>query len=131
MYEIVKNVIEGGKYELSKLLIKIDTLWAQGDLTDPERDEMKAQARSGASAREGADLFAKLQELEARVKALEADKPEGGNEDAKAEDFKEGHWYYNGDKCLWKGETYVCTAPAGVVCVWSPEAYPAYWTKEV
>lgn len=129
MYEIVKNVIEGGSYELSGLLHKIDTLWAQGDLTDDQRDGLKSLARSGASAKEGVDLFAKLQELEARVKALEAGKQEGGAE-AAAEDFQEGRWYYNGDKCIWNGETYTCTAPAGVVCVWSPAAYPAYWTKE-
>ena len=129
MYEIVKNVIDGGSYDLGALLHKIDTLWAQGDLTDDQRDGLKNMARSGASAREGVDLFAKLQELEARVKALEAGKQEEGNE-ATDEDFREGRWYYNGDKCIWNGEIYVCTAPSGVVCVWSPDAHPAYWAKE-
>ena len=130
MYEIVKNVIEGGGYDLPALLTKIDALWVQGDLTDEERQELKEKARAGASPSAKADLFAKLQELEARVKALEEGKAEGGSTEAAAEDFVEGRWYYNGDKCIWNGVTYVCIAPAGQVCVWSPEAYPTYWTKE-
>ena len=127
MRDIIKNVIEGGDYNLPDLLTKIDTLWAQGDLNDEERTELKELARSGAQPKAGVDFFAKLLELEARVKALESGRSEGAEPDA--EDYVEGRWYYNGDKCLWKGETYVCTAPDGVVCVWSPEAYPAYWSK--
>ena len=41
MYEIVKNVIFSGRYDLSALLCKIDTLWVQGDLTDEQTDETK------------------------------------------------------------------------------------------
>ena len=34
MYEIVKNVIESGQYELTDMLKKIDTIWFQGTLDD-------------------------------------------------------------------------------------------------
>lgn len=27
------------------------------------------------------------------------------------------------------GSVYTCIAPAGVVCTWSPDEYPAYWEK--
>ena len=124
MYGIVLDVIAGGGYDLTDLHTKIEALWVQGRLTTEEKAELMERARDGASAQHSADLFAKLQELEARVKALEegTDKPA-----ASVEDFVEGRWYYNGDKCNWNGTTYTCIAPAGQVCVWSPEAYPAYW----
>lgn len=38
-------------------------------------------------------------------------------------------WYYNGDKITFDNEKYICTAPDGQVCVWSPVDYPAYWQK--
>ena len=38
-----------------------------------------------------------------------------------------GKWYYNGDKCSFEGVNYVCIAPEGATCVWSPKDYPAYW----
>lgn len=34
MYEIIKSVIQSGRYELTDMLTKIDTLWVQGSLTD-------------------------------------------------------------------------------------------------
>lgn len=129
MHNIVKNVINAGGYDLTTILEKIDTFWAEGRLTDNQRQELKDLARAGATAQTGVDLFAKLQELEARVKALEETQSTDSTE-ASADDYKVGHWYYKGDKCLWNGVTYTCTAPDGVVCVWSPEEYPTYWTKE-
>ena len=130
MYSIVKSVIEGGGYDLPAILNKIDVLWVQGNLTGDEKDELKTLARAGATPQTGIDLFSKIQELETRVKALEGSQAEGDSPEATAEEFVEGGWYYNGDKCIWKGTTYVCTAPDGVACVWSPEAYPAYWSSE-
>jgi hypothetical protein len=37
--------------------------------------------------------------------------------------------YYTGDNIYFEGENYVCIAPEGTVCVWSPKDYPAYWEK--
>lgn len=127
MYGIVLDVIAGGGYDLTDLHAKIEALWVQGRLTTEEKAELMERARVGATPQNSADLFAKLQELEARVKALEegTDKTE-----ATVEDFTEGRWYYNGDKCKENGTTYVCIAPQGQVCVWSPSAYPAYWEAE-
>ena len=69
----------------------------------------------------------KLDELEQRVRAVEK-KENTGTEETVA-DFVDGKWYYGGDKCVFNGKNYVCTSPDGVVCVWSPEAYPAYWNE--
>jgi hypothetical protein len=34
MYDIIKNVITSGSYELTDILKKIDTIWLQGTLTE-------------------------------------------------------------------------------------------------
>ena len=39
MYKILKNVITSGNYELTGVLKKIDTIWAQDDITDEEKSE--------------------------------------------------------------------------------------------
>lgn len=38
--------------------------------------------------------------------------------------------YYNGDKITFEGAHYICIAPEGTACVWSPTAYPNYWQKQ-
>lgn len=127
MYKsIIKDVIAGGGYDLPALLEKIETLWLRGELTADECEELKEQARAGASAQNSVDILLKLQELETRIKKLEA---QGDSTEAAAEEYVAGKWYYAGDKCRENGIDYVCTAPDGVVCVWSPSAYPAYWNE--
>lgn len=127
MYEIIKGVIQSGRYELTDILAKIDTLWVQGDLSDDERTELMNLARSGADPAQGVDVLAKLSDLDKRVAKVEragATDPEPGEE---YPEYATGKWYYKDDKCTYKGSKYICTAPAGVVCVWSPDEYPAYW----
>lgn len=127
MYEIIKNVIQSGRYELTDILTKIDTLWVQGDLSDDERSELTDLARSGADPSRGVDAMTKLSDLDKRVAELEragVTDPEPGEE---YPEYIPGKWYYKDDKCTYKGSKYICTAPAEVVCVWSPSEYPAYW----
>ena len=45
------------------------------------------------------------------------------------EEYTVGKWYYNGNKVSFDGKNYNCIAPEGVVCVWSPTEYPAYWEE--
>ena len=81
MYEIIKGVIQSGRYELTDMLKKVDTLWAQGNLSDDERTELIDLARSGADPTQGVDVLAKLSDLDKRVAALEragATDPEPG-----------------------------------------------------
>lgn len=127
MYEIIKSVIQSGRYELTDMLTKIDTLWVQSSLTDDERTELMNLARSGADPAQGVDVLAKLSDLDKRLKVLEnagTTDPEPGEE---YPEYVAGKWYYKDDKCTYKGSKYICTAPDGVVCVWSPDEYPAYW----
>ena len=41
--------------------------------------------------------------------------------------YQSGTWYYRGDRVTFDEKVYICVAPAGVVCVWSPSEYPVYW----
>ena len=127
MFEIVKSVLAKGGYDLTAITKKIKALWVQGDLSEAEYAELLAMAQGGAEAKYSLDLLAKVEELDRRIIALEngESKP---TEETVAE-FVEGKWYYKGDKCLFNGKTYTCIAPEGVVCVWSPDAYPAYWKE--
>lgn len=123
MYEIVKNVIFSGRYDLSALLCKIDTLWVQGDLTDEQKTELVSLAQEHADLSGSISILQKLEELDARVRALE------GGSTEEYPDYAAGKWYYGGDKVTFEGKTYICTAPSGQVCVWSPAEYPAYWEE--
>lgn len=46
MKTIIENVILSGRYELSDMLKKIDTLWIQGELADENKDT-SCQAGTG------------------------------------------------------------------------------------
>lgn len=83
MYEIIKSVIQSGRYELTDMLKKVDTLWVQSSLTDDERTELIALAPEGADVSQSVDVLEKLADLDKRVAALEragATDPEPGEE---------------------------------------------------
>lgn len=135
MYEVIKKVIESKKYELSDILKKIDTLWLQGDISDSQKETLTTLARSNAEISNSIDVLVKLEEMnkrltsvEAELKALKADSSDDETETT-VEEYAQGIWYYAGDKVSFNGSTYICTAPEGIVCVWSPTDYPAYWEE--
>ena len=123
MYSIVKNVLNQGGYNLTAIIGKIDSLWLQGKLTDKEYNELVKLAREGANYQDSINVLERLDSLEKRLEALE-------NTDKPKEDYPEyvmGKQYTYGDKCSFWGVNYVCCAPKGAVCVWSPKDYPSYW----
>ena len=124
MYDLIRDVINTRRYVLADMLHKIDTLWAQGDIDDDQRTELIALAQGNANTAQEVNVLAKLEELEQRVRALETGSTEPGEA---YPDYVAGKWYYNGDKITFEGGKYQCIAPDGVVCVWSPTEYPAYW----
>lgn len=155
MYEIVKNTILSKNYELSDMLNKIDTLWVQGDLTEEQRLELISLARenalgenSYASYQVQIDALVKMvSELNTTVstmsaeleKVKEAVEKMGGTVKPPEPEPEPEEWplykdptgahdaYHNGDKVTFEGKHYICIAPEGVACVWSPTVYPAYW----
>jgi hypothetical protein len=58
MYEVIKNVIRTGNYDLINILGKIDTLWLQGRMSEEQRLELVEMARKYADP---ANSYAPLQ----------------------------------------------------------------------
>ncbi len=130
MYEIIKNVIQAGSFDLPSILKKIDTFWVKGQLTDEQRDELIELARGGAQFDQSVDILAKMANLDARVRALEENNAIVVNPSVDVntiQEYEAGKWYYKDDVVKFKDKVYTCTAPEGQVCVWSPEDYPNYW----
>jgi len=132
MYNILKNHIAHSKYDLPQVLDRIKALYGRMEIDDTQREELETMAREKASFTGSMDTADKLLEMEMRLRAIEEklfaqDGTEGGEEAEIFPAWQEGKWYYAGDKCSYNGKNYICIAPAGVTCVWSPEAYPAYW----
>lgn len=134
MYSVVKSVIESKIYELTDMLTKIDTLWVQGSITEEERAELIDLARQNAQVQQSIDILAKLEELDQRVKANEEaikklSENESEGSDSTYPEYVAGKWYRNGDIVSFDGKEYMCIAPVGTVCTWSPSDYPAYWNE--
>ena len=136
MYKITKNVIEMGGFNLTDILRKIDSLWIKGSITDDERADLYNMARFKAKVKDSVDMVAVIADLEARIVALEAKlegaedvAPEDIEESVSYEEFIVGKWYYTGNRITFEGKNYVCIAPEGTVCVWSPTDYPSYWEE--
>lgn len=114
-------------FDLTAMLAKIDYHHIRGNLSDADREELVALARNKANPFGGVDILAKLNDHETRIKALEEAGKTAGGDTEDVPEYQAGKWYYNGDKVTYDGNVYTCTAPAGVVCTWSPAEYPAYW----
>lgn len=71
VYEIYKNVINGGDFLLSSMEEKIETVYAQDKITAEERTELLDLASNMAKPEKQIDIVAKLAELERRIAAIE------------------------------------------------------------
>lgn len=143
MYEIVKNVIQSGRYELSDMLKKIDVIWLRGDLDDSQKTELVSLAQSNADPENSyasvqkqidnlytniGEMGQAILDLTNRVTTLEGGKvPEVPEEEWPEWKAPTGaHDAYKvGDKITFKGKHYICKMNG---CVWSPEVYPDGWT---
>lgn len=144
MYEIIKTVIQSGRYELSDMLKKTDTIWLQGGITQEQHDELAALAREHAvpensygSTQEQLDrIFKNLGELAAAVRA-NADAIaalKGESAVTPPEEWPEyvqpsgAHDAYStGDRITYNGSHYTCQMDG---CVWNPDVYPDGWKEE-
>lgn len=126
MYNLIKNVLLTGNYNLTNILNKINSVWLQNQLTDEEYAELISMARIWAKTENSINVLDKLTELEQRIVVLENKNNEVIDQKEYVE-YEEGKWYYLGDKISFEGMNYTCIAPEGTVCVWSPKDYPTYW----
>lgn len=153
MYNIIKSVIESGRYELTDMLEKIDVIWIQGDITEEQKTELVALAQEKATPENSYaplqeqinQAFEQIKELTATVnenaKGMSAIKEAveklGGTvttpEPEPAEEYPEyvqptgSHDAYKvGDKITYNGDHYECIMDN---CVWNPVEYPQGWQK--
>ena len=142
MYEVIKNVIRTGNYDLINILGKIDTMWLQGRMSEEQRLELVEMARKYADpANSYAPLQAQIDALADRIAALEskaepADPADPEDPANPSEEYPAyvpptgGHdAYHSGDKMTFNGKRYVCIAPDGVAVVWDPKTFPSYWQE--
>lgn len=130
MFNVIRDVINAGQFELSNILTRIDVFWLKGKLTDDEKTILYELAQSKAKPENSANFMKKIEELEQRIKALEEN--QNSSDENPTEEYSEfvvGKWYYTGDKITFEGNKYECIAPEGTACVWSPKDYSTYWNK--
>ena len=142
MKNIFEQVIARGGYNLDGILRRIDEYHVEGKLSDDERTHLIAAARGDAAPQ--LDMVAEVQHLWAEIGRLREEiatiKAGGSTGSDDVEDGVDAESvpeyvqptgahdaYYNGAVVRWGGEVYVCVAPEGVACVWSPEVMPGYW----
>lgn len=133
IYKILTDVLHSGNFDLGEKLESIQYYQVHGELTLEQMEELAALAREKAKPQYNPEqdfeqVLQMLHTLDERVTKLEMD----GGEPSPADypEYVAGKWYYNGDGCTFEGAHYICIAPEGAVCVWSPAEYPAYWEKE-
>lgn len=143
MYDIIKNVITSGQYELTDILKKIDTIWLQGTLTEEQRTELIDLARTSADPENSYaplqkqidTLYANMTEMGKTILNLtdKVSKLDGGSVTLpEADEYPAwvhptgAHDAYNtGDKMTYTdGKRYICQMDN---CVWGPDVYPAGW----
>lgn len=128
MKKVIENVLKLGDYDLTDILRKINIFWVRGMLTDDDYNTLISIAQNNASPSNSVDIMAKFDDIEHRLRALEKELILESDTD-KYPEYIEGKWYYAGDKITFDSSSYICVAPDGVACVWSPSAYPPYWEE--
>ncbi len=155
MYEIIKQVILSGDYELSKMLETIKVNRVREDITAEQETELLSLAREHADPTNSyAGIQKRLDEMqkdisdtkttvetnttdiqaikeklkESGIIVPEPEPPEPGEEYPEYVPPTGAHdAYYKDDKVTYNGKKYICIAPEGVAVVWNPDEYPAYW----
>ena len=139
MYEIIKNVIDSGDYELKDILYKINKMYIESAITEEQKTELDNLARVYVNAENSYapwqeqinNIYTELDSIKSRLTVLE-----GTEEPAEpVEEYPEyiqptgSHDAYNtGDKITYNGKKYVCKMDG---CVWNPDTYPAGWEEVV
>ena len=134
MFEAIKNAINNTEFDLRVIVKKIDTFYAEDKMSEEEREELLSLARSKAKPENSYDLQKQIDNLEARVKALEnkdtaEDTTESAEEYAEFKNPSGAHDSYKvGDKVTYNGKKYICKLDN---CAWSPDDYPQGWEEVV
>lgn len=144
MFETVQTIINSGGYDLADLTERIKTLYALGELSKEEMEQLLEQAQTNAKPD---DSYAPLNDrvkaieewmttVEERLAKLESGlSAEPGEPEDSADEWPEYKQptgahdaYHVGDKITYNGKHYTCAMDN---CVWTPDVYPQGWQEEV
>ncbi len=145
MFEFFKSQILAGEYDLLKMRERIIAVYATGQLTTEEFDQLLSLAgehadpiASLAPLEDRFDvILERLDALTARVAALEAGGSTEPGDDPEPAAPTYPEWkqplgahdaYKTGDRVTFEGKVYESTIDGNV---WSPAVYPAGWTEVV
>ena len=141
MYEIIKNVILAGNYELVDMLYKINKMYIESAITEEQKTELDELARENAKAENSYtpiqeqldNTNSRIDSLEERIAKLENETTEEPTEPEPVDEYPEyvqptgAHDAYNtGDKITYNGKKYICQMNG---CVWAPDVYPQGWQE--
>lgn len=133
MKTIFENVIKKGGYDLTAMIAKIDAYHIEGKITDAERDELYALARTAPEVQY--DYAVEIERLWAAVRELQKDNS-SDNSDSSDNTASNtiAEWkqptgaheaYMVGDKMRYTdGKVYKSLINNNV---WSPDVYPNGW----
>ena len=130
MFEVIKNVINSGNYELKEILYKINVMYVEGNITEEQKEELDNMARGNAKAENSyAPLQQQIDDLAKRVAKLEGkEEPEDTEVIEEYPEYVQptgGHDAYKiGDIVTYNGQKYECLIDN---CVWTPDVYPQGW----
>lgn len=137
MYKIIKSVIESKDFKLEDILHKINKMYIEDKVSEAEKSELDELARAKAKAENSYDIQKQLDNIFARLEALENKNTEVEDTETTepADEYPEfvqptgAHDAYQvGDKVTYKGKKYICKLEN---CVWSPDTYPQGWEEVV
>lgn len=128
MKRVFESVIRKGGYDLTALLKRIDGYHIEGKISDAERDELYALARTSPEAQY--DLRAEIERLWAAVRRLEANGKTDTDTENTVKEFVQPTGahdaYMTGDTVLYNGKVYTSVIDGNV---WSPDVYPQGWSE--
>lgn len=132
MYKIIKNVIDSKDYKLEDILYKISKMYVEDRISEAEKSELDNLAREKAKVENSYDIQKQLDNIFARLEALEN---KNETTEIPVEEYPlfvqptGSHDSYNiGDKITFNNKKYTCIMDN---CVWSPETYPSAWEEVV
>lgn len=140
MFETFQTIINAGGYDLADLTERIKTLYARGELTEEEMEQLLEQAQENAKPDDSYDTLADrvkaieewettVEERLSKLKTGSSTKPEELADEWPEYKQPTGahNAYHVGDKITYNGKHYTCVMDG---CVWTPDTYPQGWHEE-
>ena len=149
-YQGFVDFIDRGNYDLNALVERIKNFEIRGDVDSEQANALLALAREKASEQDKyGDFQTQIDSLATAISAIDLrltlieqkfdllcqetgididiSVPASSGIAEFVQPTGAHDAYYAGDKVIFNGRKWVCTAPEGYACTYSPSAYPAYW----